>query len=43
MEQMEIQMRVMALELATKTPGIKNSEVIVLAKEILNFIKGEQQ
>lgn len=39
--QMEIQLKVMAVELATKTPGIKNSEVIVLAKEILAFIKGE--
>jgi hypothetical protein len=39
--QMEIQLRVMAVELAAKTPGIKNSEVIVLAKEILTFIKGE--
>jgi len=39
--QMEIQLRVMALEIASKTPGIKNSEVIVLAKEILAFIKGE--
>lgn len=38
---MEIQLKVMAVELATKTPGIKNSEVIVLAKEILAFIKGE--
>jgi hypothetical protein len=42
-EQMEIQLRVMALEIASKTPGIQNTEVIVLAKHILSFIKGEQQ
>lgn len=38
--QMEIQLKVMAMELATKTPGIKSTELIGLAKEILAFLKG---
>lgn len=41
MEATELQLRAMALDLAAKTPGVKDREVIVLAKEILKFLKGE--
>ena len=37
--QQEVQLKAMALDIASRTPGIKNSEVIVLAKEILAFLK----
>lgn len=40
MEQMEVQLRAMALDLATKT-GAKGAEVIDTAKLILAFLKGE--